>query len=239
MTVDESLRTEKTLRADGRMNGVMTSAGPIHARHVIDATGRWRALSRMLDLKWDQHGQARTAWYGYATGNVPALDEFPLLTIHSEGWNWIARVRPDTFAWTSLRYDNIRPAMDWIPPELKSLQSRGPIAGANVTWQLARHPAAPGYFLVGDAAAIVDPSTGHGILKAIMSGIHSAFLISLISRKTISEKSAYKKFSDWTHQWFLHDIHEIQTRFSSVDNSTLEQAELGISSETIKPLTDP
>jgi flavin-dependent dehydrogenase len=50
--------------------------------------------------------------------------------------------------------------------------------GADVTWRLAQRTAGPGWLLVDDAAAQLDPSSSHGVLRALMSGMRAAWQVS-------------------------------------------------------------
>ena len=58
--------------------------------------------------------------------------------------------------------------------------------GADVSWRQLGTPAGPGYFVAGDAAAVTDPSSSHGVLRAIMSGMLSGHLVlkSLFQRRS-------------------------------------------------------
>jgi flavin-dependent dehydrogenase len=49
--------------------------------------------------------------------------------------------------------------------------------GADVTWRIISPAAGPGFFLVGDAVAVLDPASSHGVLKALMTGMMAAHLI--------------------------------------------------------------
>ena len=39
------------------------------------------------------------------------------------------------------------------------------------TWRMAERMAGAGWFIVGDAAATLDPTSSHGVLKALLSGM--------------------------------------------------------------------
>ncbi|MBI3863212.1 MAG: tryptophan 7-halogenase [Planctomycetia bacterium] len=198
----------------GKIAGVTTSQGSLRARHVIDATGRWRAVARWLNLAWQRHGPVRRAWYGYASGRCADRDDIPLFAADVEGWTWIARVRADTFAWTRLNFDGTRPPHDWLPPELVKLEPVGTTHGADVTSEVVRQTAGAGYFLVGDAAAVLDPAAGHGLLKALMSGIQSGHLLSNMIRGAVPAEAAADHYSSWVHNWFQHDIAELNARYA-------------------------
>lgn len=207
-----------------RVVGVETAGGPVRAGMVIDATGRWRALTRWLGLTWQRHGPTRIAWYGYATGPGAARVEVPSLRADADGWTWIARVRPDTCAWTRLNFDNGRPAVGWLPDELAGLTPDGPIRGADVTWQIADQPAGPGYVLVGDAAATLDPAASHGVLKALMSGIYAGHLVSQVWHGAIPAAVAADEYSRWTRDWFARDIARLTELYALLPGSSAAAA---------------
>ena len=94
---------------NGEIGGITTPAGRIRSRFVIDATGRWRAVTRWLNLAWKRHRQARRPWYGYALGSCTAREEVPLFAADAEGWTWIARVSIG-----HVRLDSSQSR--WVPP---------------------------------------------------------------------------------------------------------------------------
>lgn len=196
------------------LRGVMTSDGPIRARYVIDATGRWRALSRWLHLDWQKHGNTRLVWYGYAHGPCPAREALPLLSISATNWSWIARVHSDIYTWTRLTLNGDRPHADWLPSDIAHLTPMGSPTGADVTWGIACAPAGDGYFLVGDAAFCVDPAAGHGLLKAVMSGIYAASLIHHVLEARIFPQKATAIFSHWMHDWFKNDTTVLEALYN-------------------------
>lgn len=195
--------------ADGRVVGVQLKSGPLLAEVVVDATGRRRLLSRWLALRWRQCGPRRHAWYGYAHGHGPT-DETPFLSADHTGWSWIAQVRPDVWAWTRLNFDGSRPDNHWCPPALNGLRADGVVRGADVTWQVAERPAGPGYFLTGDAAAILDPASSHGVLKALMSGLYAAHLAAATKSGKAPSDFAAAHYTEWLHRTFDHDVVELE-----------------------------
>src|SRR5262245_55409067 len=71
--------------------------------------------------------------------------------------------------WTRLRWGS--PGLLGPPPARAPLRPLGPPRGVDMTWRRARHAAGPGWLLVGDAAAVVDPVAAQGVLRALASGI--------------------------------------------------------------------
>lgn len=199
----------------GALSGVVTSEGTLRAGFVIDATGRWRILSRWLNLDWQKHGAARRAWYGYARGHCPSRETIPLLSISPTGWYWIARVRPDVYAWTLMTPEGERPHAHWLPSEISDLTPITPPTGADVAWGISSAPAGNSYFLVGDAAFSLDPAAGHGILKALMSGIYAGQLVCHVHESTLLPEDAASIYSRWMFDWFRNDASKLDGLYSA------------------------
>lgn len=110
---------------------------------------------------------------------------------------------------------------EWLPAEFRALRRRGASRGADVTWRRVVRPAGAGYFLVGDAAAVLDPASSHGVLKAITSGIMSAHYIAHIFGRRVSEHEAAARYSDWIRDWFEHDVARLRELYSIFDAPAL------------------
>jgi len=193
-----------------------TTLGPVRCRFIVDATGRWRALSQHLRLAWEQYGPTRRVWYRYVAGSCSLDAKMPALAADPDGWTWIARVRADLFQWVRLNFDNHRPPTSWFPPELIGMTPAGSMSGADATWRLAHCPAGPGYFLVGDAAAALDPASSHGVLKALMSGIMAGYLIRDVVVRAVSADAAIDWYSCWIREWFAHDVARLTELYAKV-----------------------
>lgn len=212
-----------------RVAGLETSQRSIRASFVVDAAGDRHWLARQLGLEIKKYSQRLTARYGYAEGACAARDEAPEIVSDARGWTWTARVRPHLYQWTrlSLGVDvdgDIsgdlsgdaagQPEREWLPAEFHALRRRGASKGADVTWRMVARPAGAGYFLVGDAAAVLDPASSHGVLKAIMSGIMAAHYIAHIFGRRVTEAEAAARYCDWIRDWFEHDVARLKELYS-------------------------
>jgi flavin-dependent dehydrogenase len=202
--------------------GIETKTAAIHASFVVDATGRRRWLARQLSLSMQCYGGRRIAWYGYAEGECSECAEAPTLRADANGWTWTARVRPNVYQWTRINFDNRQPAEGWLPADLRGLRVQNRIRGADVTCQTVSRPSGSGYFLVGDAACVVDPLSSHGILKAIMSGMLAAHLIVAAVRGRTSEYDAAGYYSAWLRDWFQRDVERLQDLYSEPLSSQID-----------------
>ena len=157
--------------------------------------------------------------YGYAKGECPSRDEEPAIVLSPEGWTWTAKIQKHLYQWTRLYFntsdDNkIILPHGWLPDEFKGLTPIKSIHGANVTWRRVVLPAGSGYFIVGDAAAVLDPASAHGVLKGIMSGMKAAHAIIRITKDHFPSEIASKNYNEWITEWFLYDIHKLEKFYS-------------------------
>lgn len=188
-----------------RVAGIVTSQGPVQAEFVVDAAGDRQWLARQLGLGIRFHSPLLIAHYGYAEGACPVRDKAPAIVADEEGWTWTTRVRPQLYGWTRLLWGGQKLSKDWLPAEFRRLRSHGRTRGADVTWRIVAAPAGPGYFLVGDAAVVLDPASSHGVLKAIMSGMMAGHAILQVMQHGLNQTQAARSYSRWIHDWFKHD----------------------------------
>lgn len=187
---------------DGR---VRTTDGVVSAPVRVDATGRARWLGRALGVAAPPRSPRLVARYGYVEGECPPRDDAPALVADAEGWTWTARVKPRLYQWTRVGFDGERAAADWLPDEFRGMARRGPTRGADVTWRMAERVADAGWFMVGDAAAILDPTSSHGVLKALMSGMMAGHLITAVVRQGAPAREAASAYHAWLAGWFATD----------------------------------
>ncbi len=199
--------------------GVATTDGPVAARVVVDATGRARWLGRALDVASRRHSPRLLARYGYAEGACPERAEAPALVADADGWTWTARVRPDVYQWTRVAFDGEQTDASWMPAEFAGLRPLGPARGADVTWRLSERVAAPGWFMVGDAAATLDPTSSHGVLKAVMSGMMAGHLVAPVVRGEVPAHEAAAAYQHWLSSWFVTDARKLAEFYRALNVS--------------------
>jgi len=199
---------------DGRVCGVVTSRGEISAATFIDASGRRHWLARQLRQPVARTSPKLVAAYGYAVGRRTGHDHQPALRADDRGWTWTARVEPDVYAW--VRLDIERGAtVGPLPRELSGLAPRGRTRAADVTWRHATVPAGPGFFVVGDAGAVLDPSGSHGVLRALMSGMLAAQATVDVATGRQDERGAAQAYGRWLTGWFRHDTANLHVLYQT------------------------
>jgi flavin-dependent dehydrogenase len=70
---------------------------------------------------------------------------------------------------------------------------------------MASKAAGPGWFMVGDAAATLDPTSSRGVLKAIMSGMAAGHLIAAILDGRTPAEATAAAYHEWLVAWFSTD----------------------------------
>ncbi|MGI8741699.1 MAG: NAD(P)/FAD-dependent oxidoreductase [Bryobacteraceae bacterium] len=83
---------------------------------------------------------------------------------------------------------------------MRALESRA----ADVTWRMAGQTAGDGWFRCGDAAAVLDPSSSQGVLRAIMTGIRAAHLAIGALQSAITPGEAAIAYHCWLREWLEH-----------------------------------
>lgn len=192
-------------RAGRRLAGVQTAAGNLDATWVVDAAGSGQWVARRAGLPIVCVSPRLLAYYGYV--HRPG-GELPSLEADAGGWTWRAEVLPGLYQWTRLSFDN-RP-----PPDALVDEATGRRRAADVTWRWVPACAGAGYFLAGDAAAVLDPSSSHGVLRAVMSGILAGHSIARVRQGRWCEAEACAHYRRWMRDWIEHDVRELKALYA-------------------------
>lgn len=163
---------------NGRACRITTSKGKtIHARYIIDCSGRKRFGGKRMRFKEKFYSPPLTAWTGISEGIDP-IEYSKLKTIFipsGAGWSWLAPGAQWQCAWTRLSRSG---KIELSPPdELKRYPLLGSTQITNVRWRLFRPVVSEGILLAGDAAGILDPAAGQGVFNALLSGINAAHTV--------------------------------------------------------------
>jgi flavin-dependent dehydrogenase len=140
-----------------------TSAGTVEARQLVDASGRKAWLARCLKLRRKRMSPPLIAWrdvmFGGAVENTGLAEFRP----NPSGWTFLAPIRSGRVVrtWLARALDT---AADPAVPQ-------GTTRAYAATWHVVRPMAGSGWFLVGEAAAALDPGVGCGVAFALRSGL--------------------------------------------------------------------
>ena len=199
---------------DGNITEVSGANFTVRSSFVIDATGRRRWMARHLSLQHDEFSPKLLAWYGYVECRNSSTFRIPKFIWTAKGWIWLADVGDGRISWACLDVINQkRRRIDWIPEQLRHCRALDKTRGIDVTWSIATELSGNNWFLVGDAAVVLDPSSSHGILKAIMSGIMVSHLIGKYSKS--NQPLIHRHYDQWARDLFLSDSKEMKQMYAS------------------------
>lgn len=92
-------------------------------------------------------------------------------------------------------------------PHPKVLPRSVPIRGADVTWRFVPESASKHHFLVGDACAVLDPSSSHGILRGLIFGLLAATCARKILTRGFHEcEQIVDAYRRWQRRFFQRDV---------------------------------
>jgi len=211
--VDQPCRVVSPIVRNCRAVGLRTAQGVVGSDVIIDAAGGQHWLARRMGLRVHRAASRLIARYGYVRDPVPSVRENPSFETHSDGWTWLARVKPGVLHWTTLELG--RPGNGGLsskgpPPTVAHLATLGRIRSADVTWRLVPESAGPGYFLAGDSAAVLDPASSHGVMKAIMSGMLAAQATIQALQGAHAAVDLQQGYRRWIAATFWHDVVRLQ-----------------------------
>jgi flavin-dependent dehydrogenase len=199
-------------RSGGRVDGVVTGTGSVRAGHVVDASGRRHWSARVLRHPVHRVSHRLLASWGHLHGPDAGPVGPPLLRADPEGWTWTAQVGPKTWAWVCL---DVTGRGRLRPPPGRVRLVAGPF-GADVTWRQADVTAAPGLRVVGDAAGVLDPASGSGVLRALVTGAVAGTSVVDVVTGRARESEAVAGYRRWLAEWFRADTRRLDELYRTL-----------------------
>ncbi len=174
---------------NARPIGVRFNDQVVEATLIVDASGSQGFLRRCHGLV-PLYGSPRL-FATYSADKSIAEHDYPSFVCLKDSWRWSARMSDGL---TSCVHLNLNGSKHRSPQE----------KAAEVTWRMIPDCAGPGYAIVGDAAARLDPARGGGVLRALISGI---WAIALFNRDPDSNAacSAALSYRNWMTRWVRTD----------------------------------
>ncbi len=200
--------------SEGNVCKIICEGLDIRPSYVIDASGRANWLGRRLEIARTVFSPSLLAWYGHVKSWKDGEFSTPRLCWTSNGWTWLAAICDGLVSWTQM--DVIRPQSrhsNWLPSQLLECEAVGRTRGIDVTWQVAEVLSANNWFMVGDAAFVLDPASSHGWLKATMSGMLVAHLIN--SSSSLNIRSMHWQYKKWATTTFHSDRARLQELYAN------------------------
>lgn len=213
--VRDGTRVQSIQRLAHHDVAVKFAGGQAKAKWLLDATGQATLLAKHLGTKKPILSHRKTAFFGHFTG-VERLkgDEegYPTIVMFEEGWFWIIPINKTvTSCGLVLKQDVIKridvprdQIMRWAVQRTPMMARRlrnatfPDMTSSNMTSDYSyrcRPYAGPGYFLVGDAAAFLDPIFSTGVAMGMAGAMQAAKLIQEVDAGKATPASACKKYT--------------------------------------------
>jgi flavin-dependent dehydrogenase len=197
--------------------GLKTRSGRVlYARYLIDASGHKRIAGKKLEFREQFYSPPLVSWTGIASGlnkgHKLFKNGFAKFIPQPTGWTWLAPEPLHLCTWTRL---SIKGRQELVPPvELKGFESLGKIKVANMRWRIFRPLCREGMILCGDAAGILDPAAGQGILQALYSGIRAAITVSSIFEQPALENLHLAAYDEWFMEQYIRKAERLRDYYS-------------------------
>jgi flavin-dependent dehydrogenase len=203
-----------------RVTGVQTASGKhFTGRYVIDASGHKHAGGRLPGFKEIFFTPPLVTWTGVSECTVQDnplfVKGFTRFIPSPGGWTWLAPEPPSKCTWTRLSLKGKPPFPP--PDELRECTLAGKIKVSNRRWRLSRPVCTEGVILCGDAAGLLDPAAGQGILLALMSGMMAVRTIMAVLRKPELEGFYLAQYDEWFSGYFLDKVNKLKKYYSDLE----------------------
>lgn len=171
--------------------------------YIIDATGRSRLLGKKFKVEEEYYSPPLTTWSGVVHNIEPSFFENTgtSFIVEASGWTWLAPEPPSRCTWTRLSLT--KKVVLKGPEQLNMYNDGNEIKSANVRWRIFQQLVFNRILLTGDAAGILDPGSGQGILNACWSGLKAAGAVISILNSGRNETDSLKEYQNWFLESYL------------------------------------
>ncbi len=200
ITVHGNDAVSDLINTDDRVTGLMTISGVnFTCRYIIDARGYKHIAGKKLQFKEKFYSPPLITWTGVSK-DIPGdhfLFEKKITRFipQQHGWTWLAPELHNRCTWTRL---GLKGQHEFLPPaQLQDYAMATEIKKSNRRWRVFRPVCKEGLLLCGDAAGIIDPAAGQGILNAILSAGMAVKTIKACINNPALEAIYLARYDDW------------------------------------------
>jgi len=214
MNVMLNQSVDRFLSEDGKVTGIKTRFADLHAKYIIDASGKKAIAGKLLKFKRRFFSPPLVCWTGVSEidGSFPYDHHAAHFIPGKTGWTWLAPQPPNYCSWTRL---SVKGEKSFLPPdELNSYPTIGKINVANMRWRLYSPVCTEGIVLCGDAAGILDPAAGQGIFNALSSGIVAANTVIKCIQQTDLASFYLAQYDDWFVREFEGKVQNLKIYYA-------------------------
>ncbi|MEO6542010.1 MAG: NAD(P)/FAD-dependent oxidoreductase [Ferruginibacter sp.] len=217
ITVLENETVVDIITTGDRISAVKINTGSeIRCSYLIDASGHKRIAGKKLKFKESFYSPPLAVWTGVCK-NIPASSfifekNCTRFIPRQNGWTWLAPQLPGSCTWTRLE---LKGKHEFLPPkELKEYEIAAKIKISNRRWRLFRPVCKEGVLLCGDAAGIIDPAAGQGILNAIVSAGMAAKTVKACINNPGLEAMYLASYDDWFSSDYEDKVNRLKYFYS-------------------------
>lgn len=207
---------EKLIVENGRIVGVKTKTGiDVYSKYTIDASGNKRIFGKRMNFYEKSYSPTLVVWTGISFISECDFKESQnaYFIPNKNGWTWIAQLENKSFYWTKL--SSKKKADFLVPTELaKSYQTKISKV-ANMRWRIFRPLCIEGGILCGDAACLIDPAAGQGILNALSSGIKAGQTAVSCIQNSQYENIILAEYDSWCLNQFEQKVNQLKEYYKS------------------------
>jgi len=205
----------KTIRREKDYVVVNTYTGnQVKSRFIIDGSGKAQIAGKLFKISKTNFSNPIICWSGLSRITDNNLINSLKTSFHKDGesWLWLAPEINHYCTWTQVSSGKNK--IYQAPAALINASLVSPIQIHSMRWRLYNHVYADRIFLCGDAAGILDPSSGQGILMSAMSGIFAADTITGIFSKGLSEAIAGAHYEQWFQQVYRNKVNQLNKYYA-------------------------
>lgn len=198
VTIHKNEIVNDILLENDRVTGICTSSGKtIRGNYVIDCSGHQRIAGKKLKFKERFYSPPFVVWTGVAENIDASFFETAKTQFipAPNGWTWLAPEAPSRCTWTRLALKGEKDLCQ--PAELDKYGSTAELLVSNRRWRAFRPLVKEGIVLCGDAAGILDPAAGQGILNALWSGIKAGQCVGQCVSNAAMESFYLAQYDSW------------------------------------------
>ncbi len=209
-------RVTDIILEDAKVSGIILADGrKITCTYLIDASGHKRFAGRYLNFEEELHSRpliCRTGNSLIKAGDHPDK-ETAVFTPGKFGWTWEAFSSSNYYTWTKLSLKNSDNKLNIEEP---IPGKPGRIKGGDMQWRVFRPVVYPGMLMVGDAAGVLDPAAGQGILNGLISGMMGAETVIKCIRQPLIATWYLTQYDSWYMDMFNKKAEMLKKRYGEL-----------------------
>lgn len=213
---DEKIRTIR--REKDYIEVSMSNGSQIRSRFMIDGSGKEQLAGKLFKISKTNFSNPIICWSGLSRISDSKLMASLKTSFQKDrqNWLWLAPEINHYCTWTQV--SSTKNKVYEVPAVLSNALLVSPIQVHSMRWRLYDQVYSNRTFLCGDAAGLLDPSSGQGILMSAMSGIFAADTIAGILSKGHSESIASAHYQQWFRQIFRNKVSQLNQYYTETVN---------------------